>query len=75
MTDWESPQGFTPEEAVLVASEHAQSKDVHDAKTVTFDGNTHVHLDLHNGDIVVINPDPQDCFHIDSYWPRSIEPL
>lgn len=65
--NWERPQGFTSEEAVQVAGEHAQSKDVYDARPVTFAGSTHVHLDLCDGDIVVVSPD--ECLTIASDWP------
>lgn len=62
MADLDRPKGFTEEEAAGVAGEHAQSPDVQNARPVTFAGSTHVHLDLKDGDIVVISPD--ECLHI-----------
>jgi hypothetical protein len=62
MADLERPQGYSPEEAAQVAADHAQSPDVESARPVTFAGSTHVHLDLTDGDIVVIGPD--ECLHI-----------
>jgi hypothetical protein len=61
MKDLNRP-GYTQDEAVQVANEHAQSPDVAEARTVTFAGNTHVHLDLNDGDIVVI--DTKGSMHI-----------
>lgn len=57
------PQGYSLEEAAQVASEHEQSPDVQDARIVTFADVTNVHLDLQNGDLVVIGPN--ECLHIE----------
>jgi len=40
-----------------IADEQGQSDAVESAHIVTFMGNDHVHLDLVDGDIVIINPD------------------
>ena len=52
---WNYSTSLTEDEAQDLQSEHAQSDSVVDARIVTFLGNTHVHLDLDNGDIAVIN--------------------
>lgn len=57
-----NPASYTQDEAVQVANEHAQSPDVAEARPVTFCGNTHVHLDLNDDDIVVI--DTKGSMHI-----------
>jgi hypothetical protein len=60
--DWKVVS-YTDEEAEQVCVEHRQSSCVLDAHPVTFGGKTHVHLDLDDGDIVVVSKEV--CLHIE----------
>lgn len=60
---WNRPKSLTEEEARNLCEEHSQSPCVTDARPVTFGGVTHVHLDLDDNDIVVLNNDI--CLHIE----------
>jgi hypothetical protein len=61
---YEEPASFDFASAVDLAMQHFnESPVVETAHAVTFGNTHHVHLNLYDGDIVVIGPD--ECLHIE----------